>query len=220
MGGSRICAPLMTVFLMVTSCQRSEACSLCPAQCVCETRPWYTPQSVYHQAKTVDCNELHLSGVPWKISGDTQVLLLQSNNISSVSVELEKLYINHNQISSIGPKAFSSPRNLLRLHLNSNKLVAIDSHWGEPILWLQDMHFYSLSKLHSLMLAGMDLREIPAGAFQGLGYLESLSFDNKLTAVPKDALWVLPNLKFLNLNKNPIACVQEGDFHAFPIWRS
>ncbi|CDQ78098.1 unnamed protein product [Oncorhynchus mykiss] len=219
MGGSGICARLMIVFLMVISCQSSEASSPCPAQCVCETRPWYTPQSVYHQAKTVDCNELHLSGVPWNISGDTQVLLLQSNNISSVSVELqsldldslEELYINHNQISSIGPKAFSGLRNLLRLHLNSNKLVAIDSHWFEslpnleilmigenPILGLQDMNFHPLSKLHSLVLAGMGLREVPSGAFQGLEYLESLSFfDNKLTAVPKDAL-------------------REGDFHDFP----
>ncbi|KAK2850926.1 hypothetical protein Q5P01_007202 [Channa striata] len=58
---------------------------LCPLQCVCETRPWYTPQSVYHQARTVDCNELHLQKVPANVSSDTQVLLLQSNNISSIS---------------------------------------------------------------------------------------------------------------------------------------
>ena len=46
---------------------------LCPLQCVCETRPWYTPQSVYHQARTVDCNELHLRRVPANMSSDTQV---------------------------------------------------------------------------------------------------------------------------------------------------
>lgn len=46
---------------------------LCPLQCVCETRPWYTPQSVYHQARTVDCNELHLQRVPANVSSDTQV---------------------------------------------------------------------------------------------------------------------------------------------------
>lgn len=47
--------------------------SACPLQCVCETRPWYTPQSVYHQARTVDCNELRLRRVPANISSDTQV---------------------------------------------------------------------------------------------------------------------------------------------------
>lgn len=49
---------------------------LCPLQCVCETRPWYTPQSVHHQARTVDCNELHLQRVPANISADTQVTAL------------------------------------------------------------------------------------------------------------------------------------------------
>lgn len=47
----------------------------CPLQCVCETRPWYTPQSMYHQARTVDCNELHLQKVPANISSDTQVTM-------------------------------------------------------------------------------------------------------------------------------------------------
>ncbi|XP_051964776.1 leucine-rich repeat neuronal protein 1-like [Xyrauchen texanus] len=275
---------LLTVCFVLAVCHCSLAIPFCPAQCVCETRPWYTPQSVYHQAKTVDCNELHLSQIPWNLSIDTQVLLLQSNNISSVTselqslvnlteldlsqnhftqiqdvglsnisqlvtlyleenkikelpnlclkdlVNLEELYINHNQISSIGPKAFLGLANLLRLHLNSNKLVAIDSHWFEslpnleilmigenPILGLQNMNFHPLSKLHSLVLAGMGLREIPEGAFQGLEYLESLSFfDNKLTTVPKKALLVLPSIKFLDLNKNPIIHIQEGDFQDFP----
>ena len=52
------------------------AAILCPLQCVCETRPWYTPQSVFHQARTVDCNELHLQRVPANISSDTQVTLM------------------------------------------------------------------------------------------------------------------------------------------------
>ncbi|KAF0036073.1 hypothetical protein F2P81_011385 [Scophthalmus maximus] len=206
---------------------------LCPLQCVCETRPWYTPQSVYHQARTVDCNELHLQRVPVNISSDTQVLLLQSNNISSITTELlrnlsslEELYINHNHISSIGPKAFAGLTNLLRLHLNSNRLVAIDSRWFEslpsleilmigenPILGLEEKNFLPLSRLHSLVLAGMGLASVPSAAFLGLDYLESLSFyDNHLRSVPRDALSVLPNLKFLDLNRNPISRVQQGDF--------
>uniref|UniRef100_A0A8C2W9N0 Si:ch211-180f4.1 n=1 Tax=Cyclopterus lumpus TaxID=8103 RepID=A0A8C2W9N0_CYCLU len=240
----------------------------CPLQCVCETRPWYTPQSVYHQARTVDCNELHLHRLPANISADTQVLLLQSNNISSIDTELqrltnlteldlsqnhftqvssmdlsslgrlvtlyleenhieeledfslrnlsslEELYINHNRISSIGPKAFAGLTNLLRLHLNSNRLVALDSRWFEslpsleilmigenPILGLEERNFLPLSRLHSLVLAGMGLASIPSAAFLGLDYLE--------IRVP---LGVLPNLKFLDLNRNPISRVQQGDF--------
>uniref|UniRef100_H3BXA9 Si:ch211-180f4.1 n=1 Tax=Tetraodon nigroviridis TaxID=99883 RepID=H3BXA9_TETNG len=261
--------------------------SACPLQCVCETRPWYTPQSVYHQARTVDCNELRLQRVPANISSDTQVLLLQSNNISSISAELqslrnlteldlsqnhftqvgsmglwplsrlvtlyleenrleeledfglanltrlEELYINHNRISSIGPRAFAGLSNLLRLHLNSNRLVAISSRWFEslpsleilmigenPILGLEDGNFLPLSRLHSLVLAGMGLSSVPSAVFHGLDYLESLSFyDNQLVlcgrSVPRDALKALPNLKFLDLNRNPIGRIQQGDFQNF-----
>ncbi|MFT7804770.1 leucine-rich repeat neuronal protein 1-like [Arapaima gigas] len=249
MGRTVIFIPLLSSCLLLTGCHFSLGSQFCPAQCVCETRPWYTPQSVYHQAKTVDCNELHLSNVPWNISEDTQVLLLQSNNISQITVELQNLInlteldLSQNHFAKIQDiglnnltqlitlyleenQAFSGLGNLLRLHLNSNKLVAIDSRWFEslpnleilmigenPILGLQDMNFHPLTKLHSLVLAGMGLRDIPQGAFQGLDYLESLSFfDNKLTTVPTKALGVLPNLKFLDLNKNPIVRIREGDF--------
>lgn len=138
-----------------------------------------------------------------------------------------------------------------RLHLNSNRLVAIDSRWfqslpsleilmiGEnPILGLEEKNFIPLSRLHSLVLAGMGLASIPSAAFLGLDYLESLSFcDNRLKwvsshcsqclliiladahplllscrSVPRDALSVLPNLKFLDLNRNPISRVQQRDF--------
>lgn len=84
-----------------------------------------------------------------------------------------------------------------RLHLNSNKLVAINSQWFEslpsleilmigenPILGLEDRNFLPLSRLHSLVLAGMGLTSVPAAVFHGLDYLESLSFyDNQLRCV-------------------------------------
>lgn len=90
--------------------------------------------------------------------------------------------------------SFSPP---CRLHLNSNRLVAIDSRWfqslpsleilmiGEnPILGLEEKNFLPLSRLHSLVLAGMGLASIPSAAFLGLDYLESLSFcDNRLRRV-------------------------------------
>lgn len=138
-----------------------------------------------------------------------------------------------------------------RLHLNSNRLVAIDSRWFEslpsleilmigenPILGLEEKNFLPLARLHSLVLAGMGLVSVPSAAFIGLDYLESLSFyDNRLRwvwdrslvltgpggsqltpvcgfcrSVPRDALSLLPNLKFLDLNRNPISRIQRGDF--------
>lgn len=34
-------------------------------------------------------------------------------------------------------------------------------------------------------------------------------------SVPRDALSALPNLKFLDLNRNPISRIQQGDFQNF-----
>lgn len=109
-----------------------------------------------------------------------------------------------------------------------------------PILGLEDKNFLPLSRLHSLVLAGMGLTSVPSAVFHGLDYLESLSFyDNQLRcvstvfcqaqvlnlhllggafcdrSVPRDALKALPNLKFLDLNRNPISRIQQGDFQNF-----
>ncbi|XP_068598326.1 leucine-rich repeat neuronal protein 1-like [Brachionichthys hirsutus] len=75
------------------------------------------------------------------------------------------------------------------------------------------MSFKPLGKLRSLVLAGMDLTDVPANAFVGLDNLESISFyDNKLVKIPQLSLQKVHNLKFLDLNKNPVHKIQEGDF--------
>ncbi|NP_001072526.1 leucine-rich repeat neuronal protein 3 precursor [Xenopus tropicalis] len=139
---------------------------------------------------------------------------------------LQELYINHNLISVISPKAFAGVSNLLRLHLNSNRLQMINSMWFEaipnleilmigenPIVNIEDMNFKPLINLRSLVLAGVNLTEIPDNAFLGLDKLESISFyDNKFIHVPSVALQKVVNLKFLDLNKNPVRRIQRGDF--------
>uniref|UniRef100_A0A8C6XB33 Ig-like domain-containing protein n=1 Tax=Naja naja TaxID=35670 RepID=A0A8C6XB33_NAJNA len=259
------CLPLYVLLLLCLQ-ESPSATHSCPPQCVCETRPWFTPQSIYHEASTVDCNDLLLTRVPGNLSSDTQVLLLQSNKISKVNRELqhlsnlteldlsqnhfsrisdaglanlshlitlyleenqveelsnhclsdltslEELYINHNCISSIEPLAFTGLTSLLRLHLNANRLHAIDHRWFLPLHNLEIL-MIGENPISRLVLAGMQLTEIPADAFQGLDYLESLSFyDNHLSYVPTKALRGLPLLKFLDLNKNPITEIQPGDF--------
>lgn len=55
-----------------------------------------------------------------------------------------------------------------------------------PILGLEDKNFLPLSRLHSLVLAGMGLNSVPSAVFHGLDYLESLSFyDNQLGCVSR-----------------------------------
>ncbi|XP_008408309.1 leucine-rich repeat neuronal protein 1-like [Poecilia reticulata] len=272
--------PVLLCMGFLLACLSPVRSKECPRLCVCEIRPWFTPQSTYKEATTVDCNDLRLTHIPTNLSADTQVLLLQSNVISRTIGELQvlvnlteldlsqnnftnveavglrnmnhlttlhleenqikelpdhclgnlsslqELYINHNQISSISPYAFSGLRSLLRLHLNSNRLHVIDSRWFEetpnleilmigenPVIGLLDMNFTPLGRLRSLVLAGMDLTDVPPNAFVGLDNLESISFyDNKLVRIPQLALQKVPNLKFLDLNKNPVKKIQEGDF--------
>lgn len=173
---------------LALSHRSSPAGSFCPAQCVCETRPWYTPQSVYHQAKTVDCNELHLSRVPWNISGDTQVLLLQSNNISTVTQELQKLV------------------NLTELDLSQNHFTRI-----------QDIGLNPLTQLVTLYLEENQLRELPDDCFKDLVNLEELYVNhNKISSIGPRAFSGLLNLLRLHLNSNKLVAIDSHWFESLP----
>ncbi|XP_072291453.1 leucine-rich repeat neuronal protein 3-like [Eucyclogobius newberryi] len=251
----------------------------CPALCRCEIRPWFSPNAVYVEATTVDCNDLGLSFLPDGLPLETQVLLLQTNDIANVDTldyleniteidlsqnnitslrdvhlgslpqllslhleenliqelggnclptlsNLQEFYINHNFIFTINSDAFLGLDRLVRLHLNSNRLKTINGQWfrhlpsleilmlGEnPILELSDENFKLLANLRSLVLARMNLTDVAENVLVGLDNMESISFfDNLLTRVPCAALNKAKNLKFLDLNKNPIERIQRGDF--------
>ncbi|MGH0153807.1 UNVERIFIED_CONTAM: hypothetical protein FKN15_025099 [Acipenser sinensis] len=142
--------------------------SYCPPQCVCDTRPWYTPQSVYHQAKTIDCNELQLSSVPWNISADTQVLLLQSNNISRVTFELQNL------------------ANLTELDLSQNHFAGI-----------RDVGLANLSQLITLYLEENQVQDLPDDSLRDLASLEELYINhNRISSIgPKAFVYSLAKNK-------------------------
>lgn len=156
---------------------------------------------------------------------ENQITSLQDNCFAHLP-NLQELYVNHNILSLISLGAFQGLDKLLRLHLNSNQLRVIRPEWfhalnqleilmiGEnPISQIQDMNFHPLSNLRSLVLARMNLTEIPDNALVGLYKLESISFyENKFAKVPQAALRKAPNLKFLDLNKNPIERINRGDF--------
>nr|XP_057934043.1 leucine-rich repeat neuronal protein 3 [Doryrhamphus excisus] len=173
-------------------------------------------------------SEIHLGTLPRLLS-----LHMEENRIQELPdrclaelANLQELYLNHNLISSISQLAFQGLGKLLRLHLNSNKLQSIRREWfdpmpnleilmiGEnPVLSIDEMNFKPLSSLRSLVLTRMNLSQLPDKALAGLDNLESISFyDNTFPEVPHSALRNAKNLKFLDLNKNPIARIQRGDF--------
>uniref|UniRef100_A0A3Q3EWS6 Si:ch211-180f4.1 n=1 Tax=Labrus bergylta TaxID=56723 RepID=A0A3Q3EWS6_9LABR len=181
---------------------------LCPLQCVCETRPWYTPQSVYHQARTVDCNELHLRRIPVNVSADTQVLLLQSNNISSISTELQRLTnlteldLSQNHFTQVSSMGLSSLGRLVTLYLEENHIEE-----------LEDFSLRNLSSLEELYMNHNRISSIGPKAFAGLTNLLRLHLNsNRLVAI--DSRWFesLPSLEILMIGENPILGLEEKNF--------
>nr|XP_054602231.1 leucine-rich repeat neuronal protein 1 isoform X1 [Nothobranchius furzeri] len=180
----------------------------CPLQCVCETRPWYTPQSVYHQASTVDCNELHLQRVPANVSADTQVLLLQSNNISFIMTELQNLTnlteldLSQNHFTQVSSMGLSSLGRLVTLYLEENLIEE-----------LEDFSLRNLSSLEELYINHNRISSIGPRAFAGLTNLLRLHLNsNRLVAI--DSRWFesLPSLEILMIGENPILGLEEKNF--------
>ncbi|MBN3274601.1 LRRN1 protein, partial [Polyodon spathula] len=200
--------PILASQLLAACLVLGTAPSYCPLQCVCDTRPWYTPQSVYHQAKTVDCNELQLNSVPWNISADTQVLLLQSNNISRVTFELQNLAnlteldLSQNHFAGIWDVGLANMSQLITLYLEENQV--------------QDLPDYSLRDLVSLEELYINhnrISSIGPKAFSGLGNLLRLHLNsNRLRAIDSRWFETLPNLEILMIGENPILGLKDMNF--------
>ncbi|KAM3871841.1 leucine-rich repeat neuronal protein 1 [Diretmus argenteus] len=209
----------VVLMLLLVSLMTSSVCAggggpiqggavLCPLQCVCETRPWYTPQSVYHQARTVDCNELHLRTVPANVSTDTQVLLLQSNNISSITTELQSLTnlteldLSQNHFTQVSSMGLSTLGQLVTLYLEENQVEE-----------LEDFGLRNLSSLEELYINHNHISSIGPKAFAGLTNLLRLHLNsNRLVAI--DSRWFesLPSLEILMIGENPILGLEDRNF--------
>nr|XP_034953218.1 leucine-rich repeat neuronal protein 1-like [Zootoca vivipara] len=180
----------------------------CPPQCVCETRPWFTPQSVYHEARTVDCNDLLLTQVPGNLSSDTQVLLLQSNKISRVSGELQHLLnlteldLSQNHFSRISDTGLANLSRLITLYLEENQVEELPDHC-----------LHDLTSLEELYINHNRISSIEPLAFAGLSSLLRLHLNaNHLRAINHRWFLSLPNLEILMIGENPISQLEGGSF--------
>lgn len=194
----------------------SEEPAHCPALCRCELRPWFSPRSVYTEAATVDCNDLGLSDVPERLPSETQVLLLQTNNIINVEEALDYLAniteidLSQNNISSVSDVCLGPLPRLLSLHMEEN--------------WIRELSDSCLAFLPSLQEFYINhnlISSISPGAFRGLGGLLRLHLNsNRLTIIDRRWFQPLPDLDILMLGENPILTLTEMNFKPLANLRS
>ncbi|XP_057702085.1 leucine-rich repeat neuronal protein 1 [Corythoichthys intestinalis] len=203
-GLGQMFAVLIVVSTSISLVQSND----CPQLCVCEIRPWFTPQSTYREAITVDCNDLHLTRIPGNLSTDTQVLLLQSNYIARTSEELEQLFnlteldLSQNNFSNIRDVGLTNMSQLTTLHLEENQITEM------PDYCLQD-----LSNLQELYINHNQINTIYDNAFSGLHNLLRLHLNsNKLTTISSQWFESTPNLEILMIGENPVRGIVDFNF--------
>ncbi|XP_059924974.1 leucine-rich repeat neuronal protein 2-like [Gadus macrocephalus] len=190
----------------------------CPARCVCQIKPWFSAESVYHKAPTVDCNDLLLTELPSPLPHDTHTLRLQSNLLSGLPSDelpglpnLTELDLSQNRFGGV-PSWSPRPglHSLLSLHMEENQLALLPQASFSSYPVLQEL-FLSHNRLHSLA----------AGAFAGLESLLRLHMNNnRLTTVDPEWFKPLPRLEVLMLGGNPVEVLPEQAFQALRSLRS
>ncbi|KAJ8377685.1 hypothetical protein AAFF_G00254660 [Aldrovandia affinis] len=189
----------------------------CPPRCVCQIRPWYSPQSVYREAPTVDCSDLLLSQLPSQLPRETHTLRLQSNLLSGLEqselqglANLTELDLSQNRFGSARHLRVTGLPSLLSLHLEENQLRQ-----------LPDSAFHGLPGLQELYLNHNRLRDISPGAFEGLGSLLRLHLNsNRLAAIDRRWFQAVPRLEVLMIGGNPVDAIQDLNFEPLGALRS
>ncbi|XP_037535530.1 leucine-rich repeat neuronal protein 1-like [Nematolebias whitei] len=180
----------------------------CPRLCVCEIRPWFTPQSTYKEATTVDCNDLRLTHIPTNLSANTQVLLLQSNAISRTGGELQALFnlteldLSQNNFTRVEAVGLRNMNHLTTLHLEENHINELPDHC-----------LGNLSNLQELYINHNQISSISPRAFAGLSSLLRLHLNsNRLHVI--DSRWFeeTPNLEILMIGENPVIGLLDMNF--------
>ncbi|KAF7693990.1 hypothetical protein HF521_007743 [Silurus meridionalis] len=209
----------------------------CPKHCVCEIRPWFSPSSVYMEALTVDCNDLGLFNLPVGLPADTQVVLLQTNNIDKIEKSLEYLPnitevdLSQNNLSSISDLNLGHLPHLLSLHIEENWICSLPDNLLSQLGNLQELYlnhnlisyispkaFSGLQNLLRLHLNSNRLRSINSEWFKSLSNLDILMIGKtllvltrmNLSQIPDNALAGLDNLESISFYDNVFPEVPHG----------
>ncbi|MBN3278664.1 R4RL2 protein, partial [Polyodon spathula] len=184
------------LLLWLAVCSPSPAYS-CPRLCVC-----------YPSPMMVSCQSQNFSAVPAGIPYDSQRVFLQNNRITelqaqSFGFQTQVLWLNSNNISSIKPDSFSDMRDLEELDLGDNPFLRT----------LHPDSFRGLDKLQSLHMYRCQLGTLPGNIFKKLYSLQFLYLqDNLLQHIQDNLFSDLVNLTHLFLHGNRIRVLSENVF--------
>ncbi|XP_061570726.1 leucine-rich repeat neuronal protein 3 [Cololabis saira] len=186
----------------------TEVRPFCPKLCVCEIRPWFSPSSAYMEVQTVDCNDLGLFSLPERFPLDTQVLLLQTNNIVKIDRPLDYLMniteidLSQNNISSLHDIHLGNLSQLISLHMEENGIKQLPEQCLAEMATLQELYMN-----HNL------ISSISPLAFQGLSNLVRLHLNsNKLKVIKREWFDPMPSLEILMIGENPVLSIDEMNF--------
>ena len=117
-------------------------------------------------------------------------------------VQVQRLDLYNNQITTIAEDTFAGLTKLEQLFLSGNQIKEIKANT-----------FAGLEKLEVLDLNGNEIKEIKANTFAGLTKLEGLSlYNNKIGEIKKDTFAGLTKLEELYLSRNKITTIAENAF--------
>ncbi|XP_013419186.1 leucine-rich repeat neuronal protein 3 [Lingula anatina] len=159
--------------------------------------------------KTVDCHNLNLLSIPSDLPLDTEALLLQGNDLTSVEntilplPQLQHLDLSYNNLDSL--QEVSVIRNLTSLrylNLANNKLTSLSRD-----------SFSGLHNLNKLFLSNNALQQIEPETLDELSSLRSLFLqENRLTSLNPQWFSNLPYLDELTLSANQLRVLPDGVF--------
>ncbi|KAJ8025760.1 Slit-like 2 protein [Holothuria leucospilota] len=116
--------------------------------------------------------------------------------------DMTEVRLEQNQIKSIGPRAFSQYKKLLRLDLSNNQIESISPD-----------AFLGLRNLNSLVLYGNRIHKLPEGIFRGLTSLTLLLLNaNHLSCIQTNLFQDLVSLSLLSLYDNDIQSLANTTF--------
>ncbi|XP_072943224.1 protein slit [Epargyreus clarus] len=186
--GARCQAPAAFRGALLTELEAHELICNGPSTAIsteCSAEPRCPPPCRCTPDGTVDCREKLLSELP-----------------ATIPHRATEIRLEQNEITEVGPGAFSAVKRVARIDLSNNKIMKIAAD-----------AFNGLTHLTSLVLYGNKIKDLPSGIFYGLSSLQLLLLNsNEISCIRKDTFRDLQSLKLLSLYDNNIGSLPNGTF--------